>query len=145
MGADSSLRRHLAAAGAALFAAGMFTGLWTAAALTGKVVVRIPHMALVAHLNALLGGLWLIALAATLDLLCYGPTGKRRLAWLSAVPAWSNWAVSLGASFVGVKGLEYTGDHRNDVVAALLQGLVVVPTLVAVVVWVLGFRSPRRG
>jgi hypothetical protein len=44
-------------AGALLFFIGMLTGLWAGVALTGKVKVGIPHLALAAHLNALLGGL----------------------------------------------------------------------------------------
>ena len=53
---DDALRRRASASGAILFALGMLTGLWSAAALTGKVKVGIPHLALAAHLNGLLGG-----------------------------------------------------------------------------------------
>jgi hydroxylaminobenzene mutase len=138
-----ALQKRLAGAGATLFAIGMVTGLWSAAALTGKVTVGIPHLALAAHLNALLGGLWLIALAWTLPMLRYGDRGRRRLAAIIAVPAWGNWFVTLIASFLGVRGLDYTGDHRNDAIAAALQGIVVAPALVGVVAWALGFRKPR--
>ena len=43
--------------------------------------------------------------------------------------------------FLGVTGLSYTGNRANDVIAFLLQALVVVPTLIACAFWVWGFRE----
>ena len=74
--ADESLSRRLAWAGAWLFAVGMVTGVWAAIVLTERVVVQLPRLALAAHLNALLGGLWLIAVAATVDMLRYVEHGR---------------------------------------------------------------------
>ena len=139
----SLIRKHLAFAGALLFFAGMITGIWSAAALSGTVVVGMPRLALVAHLNALLGGLWLLAVAWSFEFLHYGEKGLRRLAIGVGIPAWANWLVTLFASFMGVTGLKYTGNHANDVIAFLLQALVVVPTLIACGFWVWGFR--RKG
>jgi hydroxylaminobenzene mutase len=89
-----------------LFFIGMITGLWSAAAVTGQVAVDIPRLALAAHLNALIGGLWCIAVAWTFDYLCYGETWMRRLAILTAGPAWANWFLTVIASVLGVRGLE---------------------------------------
>lgn len=141
---NSPSQRKLAAAGAILFSVGMLTGLWSAVALTGKVQVGIPRLALVAHLNALLGGLWLLGVAWTFDFLRYGEKGRRRLAFGVAVPAWSNWFVTLIASFLGVTGLEYTGNRPNDIIALLLQMLVVVPTLISCAFWVWGFTRANH-
>ena len=140
---DDSLRRRLAWAGAWLFAVGMVTGLWAAAVLTDKVTVSIPRLALAAHLNALLGGLWLIAVASTLDMLRYGPVGRARLAWLVTVPAWGNWLITLIASVLGVTGLEYTRDTANNAIAALLHSLVVLPSLVGAGAWAWGLGGRR--
>jgi hydroxylaminobenzene mutase len=137
---DDSLRHRTAASGATLFAVGMFTGLWSGIALTGKVKVAIPHLALAAHLNALFGGLWLIALAFTLPMLSYGEKGKKRLIALTLIPAYGNWLVTLVASFLGVTGLDYTGDHANDAIAVLLHTIVVLPSLAATVAWAWGFK-----
>src|SRR2546426_415695 len=98
------LKRRLQQMGAILFGLGMFTGIWSASALTGKVVVAIPHLALAAHLNALFGGLWLIGLSVTLDSLHYGERGRRRLAMLTLIPAFGNWDVTLVASFLACAG-----------------------------------------
>ncbi|HKP46481.1 MAG TPA: hypothetical protein VJT50_07765 [Pyrinomonadaceae bacterium] len=138
---DAPVQKKLAAAGALLFAVGMLTGLWSAAALTGKVKVGIPRLALIAHINALLGGLWLLGVAWTFNFLRYREKGRRRLAVGVALPAWANWFVTLIASFLGVTGLEYNGDRNNNVIAFLLQALVVVPTLVACAFWVWGFKG----
>jgi hydroxylaminobenzene mutase len=138
-----TLRRRLTCSGAWLFAVGLVTGLWTAAVLTGKVAVPVPRLALAAHLNGLLGGLWLIAVAATLDMLRYGPTGRTRLAWVVAVPAWANWLITLIASGLGVTGLEYTRDTANNVVAVLLHSLVVLPSLAGAAAWAWGLGGRR--
>jgi hydroxylaminobenzene mutase len=140
---SETLRRRLAWSGAWLFAVGMVTGLWAAAVLTGKVTVPIPRLALAAHLNGLLGGLWLIAVASTLDMLRYGPTGRVRLAWVVTVPAWANWLITLIASVLGVTGLEYTHDAANNAIAALLHSLVVLPSLVGAAAWAWGLGGRR--
>jgi hypothetical protein len=104
---------------------------------------ELPRLALAAHLNALLGGLWLIAVAATLDMLRYGERGRRRLAWIVTVPAW-DWLITLIASVLGVTGLEYTrGDPANNAVAALLHSVVVLPSLVGAAAWAWGLGGRR--
>jgi hydroxylaminobenzene mutase len=141
---DPNLQRRLAWAGAWLFAIGMVTGIWAAIVLTEKVTVALPRLALAAHLNALLGGLWLIAVAATLDMLRYGETGRRRLGWVVVVPAWGNWLITLIASMLGVTGLEYTrGDPANNMVAALLHSVVVLPSLIGAGAWAWGLGGRR--
>ena len=145
---DTSIRKKLAGAGALLFFIGMVTGLWSAAAATGKytggVDLRITRqLALAAHLNGLLGGLWMIAVAWSFEYLHYGTKGLRRLALAVAIPSWANWLVTLVASFLGVTGLEYTGYRPNDMIAFFLQTLVVLPTLFASGFWAWGFRGRR--
>lgn len=136
---DQALRADLARAGAWLFAAGMVTGLWAAVVLTETVKVPIPRLALAAHLSAILGGLWLIALGSTIDHLRYAERGRRRLARLIVLAAWANWAITLVASLLGVRGLEYTRDVANNTVALLLQLFVVLPSLVGAAAWAWGF------
>ena len=143
LGTDD-LRERVVRAGAWLFAIGLITGLWTAAVLTEKVIVAIPRLALAAHLNGLLGGLWLIAVAATLDRLRYGLAGRRRLAHVVIVATWANWLITLIASGLGVRGLEYTADARNNAIALLLQVFVVLPSLVGALAWAWGLTGPRR-
>jgi len=138
------LQHRVARAGAWLFTAGLLTGFWVAVVMTEKVVVAIPRLALAAHLNGILGGLWLIAVAATLDRMHYGLVGRRRLATIVAVAAWANWLITLIASGLGVRGLEYTADARNNAIAALLQALVVVPSLVGALAWAWGFGGAPR-
>ena len=142
---EDPVRRRLAALGALLFALGMVTGLWTAVVLTEKVKVAIPHLALAAHLNALLGCFWLLGLSYTLPMLSYGERGRKRLAIVTLVPAYGNWIVTVLASALGARGLEFTGHASNDLIAALLQGIVVLPTLVASFAWAWGFRRPAAG
>ncbi len=137
------MQKRLAWAGALLFAVGLATGAWAAVVVSEQIRVPVPRLALAAHLNGLVGGLWLIAVALTLGFLRYGERGTRRLAWLVAIPAWSNWLLTLVASYLGVRGLTFTGDPSNDAVALLLDVFVVLPSLIAAGVWVWGFGQPR--
>jgi hypothetical protein len=141
--ASISIRRKLAAAGAILFGIGMVTGLWLAAADTGNYSALTRQLAHGAHLNGLLGGLWMIAVAWTFEFLNFEARGLRRLAWGVGVPAWANWLVTLIASFMDVNGLQYDHNPSNNLIAVLLQSLVVLPTLIACWFWAWGFR--RRG
>lgn len=143
MGTDA-VRHRLAQAGAWLFAIGLITGLWAAVVLTGKVPRPLPRLALAAHLNGLLGGLWLIGVSATLDRMRYGLAGRRRLAILVAFPAWANWLITLVASLLGVRGLEYTGDLSNNAIALSLQLFVVLPALAGALAWAWGFGGSVR-
>lgn len=140
---ESKIRRDLTFAGAVLFGIGMVTGLWLAAAATGEFPALTKQLARGAHLNGLLGGLWMIAVAWTFNFLKYGERGLRRLAWLVGLASWSNWLVTLIASFLNVNGLKYDGDPRNNIIAVLLQTLVVLPTLIGCGVWAWGFRRPN--
>ena len=140
MGTEA-LRRRLAASGASLFAVGLVTGLWAAVVLTEQVKVAIPRLALAAHLNGILGGLWLVAVAWSLPFMRYGERGQKRLASLVMLATWANWLVTLIASGLGVRGLEYTRDPVNNVIAALLQVLVVLPALAGAGAWAWGFRA----
>ncbi len=137
------LGQRLARAGAWLLTVGMATGVWAGLVLTETIKVPIPRLALAAHLNAILGAFWLIAVSSTLDRLRYGATGRQRLALGVALAAWANWLITLIASALGVRGLEYTSDPANNVIAALLQVFVVLPSLVAAAAWAVGFGGRR--
>ena len=136
------LQRKVAARAAVLMAIGMFTGIWSGLALAGKVKVDIPHLALAAHLNALFGCFWLIAIAFTLPMLSFDAKQKERLTTAALLPTYGNWLITLIASFVGERGLEFTGKVGNDVIAALLILVVVLPALAVSTLWALGFRKP---
>jgi hydroxylaminobenzene mutase len=141
---DDTLRRRLAQLAALLFALGMVTGLWAGLVLSDKVKVAIPHLALASHLNALLGCFWLLGVSYTVPMLSFGERGKMRLAILTLVPAYGNWFVTLVASVLGARGLEFTGNGSNDLVAVLLQVVVVLPTLAACSGWCWGLFSRAR-
>lgn len=131
-------QRPLFCGGAWLMLVGLLTGFWAAAALTGMVAVAVPRLALASHVNALLGGLWCIAVATTLPHVCYGEARRRQLCALTTGAAWANWLITLVASILGVRGLSYGESLANNVVAALLQLFVVIPSVVAAGMWAVG-------
>ena len=126
--------------GAALLGIGLLTGIWSALALSETIVVPIPRLALAAHLNGILGGLWMIAVALTFPFLSYNEKQKNNLAIMVTLPNWSNWFITLVASFLGVRGIQYNQNLTNNVVAVLLQLFVVIPSLVAAFYWYRGFK-----
>jgi hypothetical protein len=132
-----ALQRRTAAAGAGLLVLAFGTGVLLASAMTKSVDADV-HEIVAAHLNAVLGCLWLAALAFTLPLLRYGNVGKRRLVLATALPAYANWLVTVVKAFLHVAGVGLTGDHANDAVFGVLSVCVVIPSFGAAIAWTYG-------
>lgn len=123
-------------------AIGLVTGGFVSAAMTGKVDAD-PGAALASHLNALLGCFWMVAVAYSMPMLRYSERGLTRLAWLTTVPNYANWAVTVLKSFLKVKGIDFAHEGKNDTVFGLLTAFVVIPSLVAAGAWVYGFFGKK--
>jgi (hydroxyamino)benzene mutase len=136
-------QRLLAKSAAILMVIGLVTGLFVAAAMTGKVAAD-PGAALASHLNALMGCFWMAAVGWSMPALGYGERGLMRLAWATMLPNYANWAVTVFKAMLKVKGVDAIGEGRNDLVFGLLTALVVLPSLAAGVAWVWGFRRPAE-
>src|SRR5437868_6705599 len=91
------LARTLYARGAVLFLIGLFTGIYAGFAQTGQIALEGfgPMLALASHLNGLFGGLWLVAVGATMRASSLGEAGKRWLARLVTLVTYANWGVTL--------------------------------------------------
>ena len=139
---SAPVARLLARAAAWLVLVGLLTGLYVAAAMTGKIPAD-AHGALAAHLSALLGAFLLLGVAVTLPLLRYGPVGQRRLAWAFIVADFANWGVTAVKAWLRVPGLELTGHLANDAIFVALTLTVVLPALGGAAGWVYGLRSAR--
>ncbi len=134
--------RLLGRSAALLIFGSLLTGFFVAAAMTGKVPAD-PHAALASHLNALLGGFWILGLAWSLPLLGYGEKGLTRLAWLTIAPNYANWLVTALKAFWKVAGVDFVGEGKNDTIFGLLSVLVVVPSLAAAGAWAYGFTRKK--
>lgn len=141
--AYSPLQRQTAAAAAALLVIAFATGVLLAAAMTKKVDADV-HAIVAAHLNAVLGCLWIGVLAFTLPMLRFGAAGRRRLVLATVVPAYANWLVTTIKAFFFVAGVDLTGDRANDVVFGALGVLVVAPSFVAAIAWTYGLLGTRE-
>jgi len=131
--------RLMAHAAAWLMLIGLLTGGYVSSAMTGKLPAD-PHMALAAHLNALMGTFFLLGVAWTLPMLRYGAVGQQRLAWLVIAANFSNWAVTCVKAWLRVSGVDLMGQPANDAIFLTLTATVVLPALVAAGAWVYGFR-----
>lgn len=151
--AATPLQRSLLARGAWLFFLGLLTGIWAGVVLTegrglglhlGKPVHE--RLALASHLNAVLGCLWIVAVALTLEHTRLSGKGKLWLARLVTLVNYANWSITLVASFLDVRGLEIiAGDAKNNGIAVLLIAGVVLPALVASGLWAWGLSGSRAG
>jgi hydroxylaminobenzene mutase len=120
---------------------GLLTGLYIAAAMGQRIHVDV-HSAVAAHLNAMLGALWMIAVAWSLPMLSYGEAGRRRLAIAVSVPNYANWLITGVKAALHVSGVDVTADPANNAVLGALTLGVVLPSLAAGGAWILGFRKP---
>jgi (hydroxyamino)benzene mutase len=131
--------RLMAHAAAWLMLLGLLTGGYVSSAMTGKIPAD-PHMALAAHLNALMGTFFLLGVAWTLPMLRYGAVGQQRLAWLVILANFANWGVTGVKAMLRVKGVDFIGEPANDAIFVTLTATVVLPALAAAGAWVYGFR-----
>ena len=136
------LQRKTAAAGAVLLVIAFLTGILLAQAQSKKIDADV-HEVVATHLNALLGCLWLVALAATLPWLRFEAKGKQRIVVVTIVAAYANWLITTVKSFLHVPGVDLDGRKSNDAVFVALTVLVVIPSFVAAIAWVYGLLGVR--
>ena len=141
--------------GALVFMLGLLAGFPFAFVILGKVVlwpipgaidwqpagdVRGWHMA---HLEGILNGLTLFAVAAVAPRLSLGDRAGRWLAWTLIVTAWGNQIASLIGPIFGGRGLEVTGSAANDLMY-LLFVVAVFAVIVAMILVVVGALRTAR-
>jgi hydroxylaminobenzene mutase len=137
-------QKSLAASAAWLMVAGLATGLLVAAAMTHQLPAN-PHALLAAHLNGLMGCFWLLGLAWTLPSLSYQEKTVLLLTRLISLSVWANWGFTLLKAFWQVSGLAYSGDLKNNLIAASLQAFVVLPALAGSALWAWGLHQKKAG
>ena len=86
---------------------GLITGFLIAAAMT-KQIHADGAMMLAAHLNALLGGFWLLGVGWTLPWCAQSPKQRLIMSWLLIISNYGNWLITLIKSFLKVHGVELT-------------------------------------
>jgi hydroxylaminobenzene mutase len=132
-------QRWLGESAAILLMVALVTGALLSFSMTGKINADVGAM-VAAHLNAFMGCFWMAAVGWSMPMLGYGERGLMRLAWATALPNYANWAVTLFKAFLKVKGVDATGEGKNDLVFGLLTLFVVIPSVVAAAAWIYGFR-----
>ena len=137
------VQRTLGFSAALLFVISLLTGVYAGLAMTGKIPVD-GHSALASHLNALMGTFLLLGLGWTLPMLRYGEVGQKRLAFVFIATSFANWIVTAVKAALKVAGLAFIGKPANDAIFVALQLTVVLPTLVASIAWVAGFKKTSR-
>ena len=151
------LQSLLVANGALVFLLGMVAGFPFAFVILGKIVLwPIPGSLVwtlpgdvrawrMAHLEGILNGLTLIAVAAVAPRLRLGDRAQRWLAWSLIVTAWGNIIASLIGPTFGGRGLELTERTANNVMYVLFVIAIVAILLAMTLVAWGALRAARAG
>ena len=133
----AAVQKRLAKSAALLVLLAMLTGFLVASAMTGQIRAD-PGSMLAAHVNALAGAAWMVAVGWSLPMTRYSAAGRSRLAWATIGPCFANWLVTAIKAFFFVKGVAVSDSTANNVIFAVLGGSVVFPSLGAAGAWVYG-------
>ena len=135
--------------GALVFIVGLLAGFPFAFVILGKIALwpvpgaldaRMPgdlrawHMA---HLEGILNGLTLFAVAALMPQLRLGETALKVVAWGLIITAWGNIIASVIGPLFGGRGLEFGGSVANS----LMYVLFVVAIVTVIIAIALVFRG----
>ena len=149
---SARLQSLLIANGALVFLVGLAAGFPFAFVVLGKIVLWPIPGALewqmpgdvrawrMAHLEGILNGLTLFAVAAIGPRLTLSARAHAVLAWSLVVTAWGNIVASLIGPMFGGRGLEFGGGTANS----LMYVLFVVAVGAVIVAMVLVFRGARQ-
>ena len=139
---ERGLPERLVAHGAGVILAGMLVGFAYALVVTGDLAgsERAWRMA---HLEGVLNGLLLLAVAGVADRLALSGRAVTILAWSLIVTAWGNVVAAVIGATLGVRGLAPGGSPGNTLVYMLFM-IAVVGVLVALVLVVIGARAAAR-
>ena len=138
----TELARLMTRQAALLVLLGLLTGGLVAAASTGAVAAD-AHAALASHLNALLGAFWIVGVAWSLPFVHLPAPALTWLARLLIGAQYANWAFTALKALWQVSGVGLGPDPRNNAIFVALNVTVVVPSLAASALWVVGlFRMP---
>lgn len=138
-----SLTRNLSFAAAVLILLGSLTGIYVSAAMTNKLDVD-AHAALASHLNAYLGAFWMIGVAWTFQFSSLSVKSMRILAVLVSLANYSNWLITAIKAALKENGLDFVGSAANKGIHGGLVLFVVLPTLIASVMWAWGLRPGSK-
>lgn len=133
--------RRLLQLGVLLFLLGLLTGM-------AMPVFENPRMGLSSHLEAILNGLFLIALGLIWGRLTLGPLGKALTFWLAVYAGFANWIATLlaaywgaGASMMPLAGGGQVGSSVQETVISLLLLSLSAAVVLACVLVLWGLRG----
>jgi len=133
----SSFSILCAKSGSLLIFFGLLTGLNIAAVMTGQIDGN-PNMVVAAHLNALLGGFWLLGIGWTLPHCTLSSKNTSRMLWLLIIANYANWFLTAIKASFDVHGVDITDDLTNNIMFVFLTLFVVIPSILGSVMWVWG-------
>jgi (hydroxyamino)benzene mutase len=132
--------KKLALFASILILLGLFTGFYISMVITGAVTAN-TSMVVAAHLNALLGGFWLLGVGWSLQWCSLDRKKANWMVWLLIVSNYANWLVTAIKAVYNVNGVEFNGQSANDVIHLILVLTVVIPSITGCGMWIWGLMT----
>ena len=116
---------------------GLLTGIYISLAMTGAVEAN-TSMVVASHLNALMGGFWLLGVGWSLQWCSLDQKKATWMARLLILCNYANWLVTAIKALFDVHGVELNGQSANDIIYVVLVLTVVFPAIAGCSIWVFG-------
>ena len=131
------MQHRLAKSAGVLILLGILTGFLIAASATGQLSSNVDMM-VAAHLNALLGGFWLLGVGWSLPFCTLSSMQQQWMVRLLICCNYANWFWTAVKSFFHVHAISFDSSIPNNVIFVALSIFVVIPALLGAVLWVWG-------
>ena len=132
----------LAKSAGVLIFLGIGTGFLIAASATGQIPSN-TEMMVAAHLNALLGGFWLLGVGWSLPFCSLSESQQKWMLRLLICSNYSNWFWTAVKSFFDVHAISFDDSTANNLLFVALSVFVVLPALFGSGLWVWGLFHMR--
>jgi len=133
----NDISKRLALASAFLMMLGLFTGVYISMAMTNIIDANV-RMVVASHLNALLGGFWMLGVGWSLQWWGLDLKKASLMAWCLIVANYANWFITAVKALFDVHGVDFIGSNPNDIIVVLLGIFVVVPSFTGCGLWCWG-------
>ncbi len=137
--ASEHAARNLAWHGAAVFLGAMLYGGVISAIMTDRLPGRVD-VALSAHMNGLLGGLWCWGAGWSLQYGKFSPRALAAITWGTIIPSWANFVITAFKVHTDAGGVGFDGGPASDAIFAGRLLFVVAPGLIGGLALVMGLK-----
>lgn len=120
--------------------------------LTGAIIplFKNPHLAVSAHLNAIIGGIILVILGIIFDKLNLSATARKIMTWSWIYAIYMNWLATLLGAIWGtskltpVAGAGFAGSALQETIMSIMLGSLVLASFIGGGILIYGLRGKEN-